>query len=566
MPKFSLFLIKPGFEIIPRYYVESDKVIENQNSVFGKTITFDDNSLIDLYLSKLGYHPTRIEKDSNGEEIYFKRNDKHHPWWQKYWKIENELYLESASAIVLKNINDRLFVFTHGYGRFFINPFCLQYDFGLKAAANLIDDTEIRTARLFTPSEIGLRTTKQSGKNAKVAEFDINIYNSMLKNIAGKVKKEYQKYFKSTDGADSICFSYSGEHEGLFKIASTLLDISSGDSYKKNGLYWIDNFKPVRDELTIQNFDARLVDVINARSTDLLLLYPQYFEMINDVYFQYNGFHNKYLSSACYPTLDIEDQYYNIIGEEVFTSINEIRKQQILAVDNQFWTSICTYSVYECLYFEFVDNGIQYFFEGGMWYSIEKTFYDEIEERFENLNKEKIDFDFYYNRKIILRDARRDKKNKEYIFNGYLTKHLEQFGKALLLDTDLVNYKKSRIEICDVLYLQDGNYYMIHNKYKYGSSSLSHLFSQGNIAAECMTDREFRMKVNEKILDKDIKVAINDSIDRDKFTVVFGIIGKTNKNGVITVPVFSKINLKIFSDNLKRLGFKMKLSYFEDKI
>jgi uncharacterized protein (TIGR04141 family) len=53
-----------------------------------------------------------------------------------------------------------------------------------------------------------------------------------------------------------------------------------------------------------------------------------------------------------------------------------------------------------------------------------------------------------------------------------------------------------KIEVCDVLHFDsNNNKYLFHNKYNYGSSSLSHLFSQGNVAVELLTFDVFREKV-----------------------------------------------------------------------
>jgi uncharacterized protein (TIGR04141 family) len=248
----------------------------------------------------------------------------------------------------------------------------------------------------------------------------------------------------------------------------------------------------------------------------------------------------------------------------VIDKVEILKTQQVSAFDRNDHSQPSSYSIYQCLYFELIYKGTQYYLEGGVWYEITKEFYDEIEDRYNELYKSRIDFDFLYDRRNIIRISGSEKKNKEYIFNGLLAEHLSQYGEAVMLDSKTIPYHRNQIEICDVLYCDKGAYFLIHNKYKYGSSALSHLFSQGNVSAESITDKEFRKKANTKIDEQVLKFVEEEKVDRDKYTIVYGIIGKTNKRGEITIPVFSKINLKLFSDNLLRLGFNIAVSFFID--
>jgi uncharacterized protein (TIGR04141 family) len=235
MSKFSLYLIKPGFSIIPRFSIDNLNVVENNESVFSRSIYFENNPIIINYIESIGFIPTQLFRAVAEDTAFVKYNEPHDPWWKTFWNISDELNIQNVSAVVFKELDDRLFVFVHGFGRFLLNPYCLEYDFGLRTAVNLIDDSQLRTAGLFTPSEIGLRTIKQSGKHANINEYDINIYNTMLKNIAGKVKNEYKDYFQTISGADSITFSYSGNREGLFERSKDLYRTSKEKSYLNTG-------------------------------------------------------------------------------------------------------------------------------------------------------------------------------------------------------------------------------------------------------------------------------------------------------------------------------------------
>jgi uncharacterized protein (TIGR04141 family) len=565
MPAFTLYLIKDGFDITQRLFSDDGTIRENINSVFDIKVIIESRYEYIDELEKRKLLPVIITKAESSDIIYYKINESHKPWWKDFWHIADEIEIQNASAVIFKKFEGKLFAFTHGFGRYLLNSFAIEYDFGLRIAVNLIDDSKIRTAGLFTPSEIGLSTIKHSGKSAKINEFDINTFNTMLKNVAGNVKKEYQKYFKTISGADSINFSYAGNREGLFDVSKMLYSKSILSSYKQTNFYWIDNFKPIRDESKIQELDKILIDEINRKNSDIILIYPGYLSKGINVYFNYSGIPNDIPNVLRdFPCLDIEEQYYSILGDYKISSAIEIKTHQISVIDLDSGFAQGTYSLYQCIYFEIINEGQQYYFENGIWYRITQDFYNQINENYLELLKEKMDLDFQYDRRIIRDTAHEEGKSKEFIFNRLLVDHLSQYGTTELLDTKTIMYKKNPIEICDVLSKQDEMIFLIHNKYKYGSSALSHLFSQGYVSADSILDKEFRKNANQKIANTDLLFDEGDNLNRKKFIVVYGIITRKNKRGIFDIPVFSKINLKLFSDSLKKLDFKIRISFFED--
>ncbi len=306
-----------------------------------------------------------------------------------------------------------------------------------------------------------------------------------------------------------------------------------------------------------------LLNAINSRSDDIIYFFPEVLGSDKDIYFSYSGIKDRSRDKYFYPYLDTI-QYYNLLDDKYCTSIQELLNQSIIANDRENWVNICNYTIYQCIYFECKIKDIQYFIEGGTWYIVDNDFYNQIEISFKELTDDKIDFDFSFRRKLVTEAARHSHLNKEYIFNKQLTEHLCQYDKAILLDSNTVSFHRNQIEICDVLYKSQRQTFLIHNKYKYGSSALSHLFSQGNVSANCITDLNFRKLANDKINLTELKFSEDEKLDRENINIVYGIIGKPNKNEEISIPVFSKINLKLFSDNLKALGYTVKLVYFID--
>ena len=446
--------------------------------------------------------------------------------------------------------------------RFLLNPISIEYDFGLRTALNLVDDKNISTAGLFTPSEIAMRTLKQAGKHTGINQYDINIYNSLLKNISGKVKKEYANYFKMIDGADTIRFSFSKPKEELFSIINELYNIYQKDSYKRTDLYWIDNFKLVRNRELIAKLDLKLVEAVKNSSDDVVLMFPEFLSSADYCAYSYSGINKISNTSVIFSALDIKDQIYDKIENKDEISIAKMKEWQINRIVYSNLETIRHYSIYQCLYYEQNENDKFYFIESGNWYSIEKEFSDIIEENYKRLFSNKMEFEFSYKNVGLDTKARADDVDNEYLFNLDLSNYLNNFGVAERLDRKMINYKKSTIELCDVLYKCDNSLFFIHNKYRHGSSSLSHLFSQGSVSAEAIVDKKFREAANKEIINDILKLPLDDKIKRDDIYIIYGIIAKKNSRNVFVLPIFSKINLMLFSEHIEKLGYNIRLSFF----
>ena len=124
---------------------------------------------------------------------------------------------------------------------------------------------------------------------------------------------------------------------------------------------------------------------------------------------------------------------------------------------------------------------------------------------------------------------------------------------------------QSPVELCDVLTKEPDGYHLLHVKYKYGSASLSHLFGQGNVSAELLYDRKFRAAANRVIKDPNLKLPVRDGHDPTNYVITYGIIGKMPQGNPISVPLFSKITLKVFFDNLSRMQYRVQLLFIADR-
>jgi uncharacterized protein (TIGR04141 family) len=264
--------------------------------------------------------------------------------------------------------------------------------------------------------------------------------------------------------------------------------------------------------------------------------------------------------TAKFPELDIEQQYYYFLDRaNIDLSIENIKRHQIVSHDMNTGHDVYSQKVYQCLYMDTTLDSKRYFLENGTWYKVDDKYHKQLESEVKAAISSSRIISFVYDKLKISQEAKKLGKHKEYIFNRDFTKELQKSMKAELLDTKLTN----RIEVCDVLCLYSDSKVLFHNKYKYGSSALSHLFSQGYVAAMSISDEEFRKKANKKITTKELKFEEDNTFDRSKHTVLYGIISKKNKSGDFILPLFSMINLNMFIKNINTIGYKPEIAFIE---
>jgi uncharacterized protein (TIGR04141 family) len=560
MPSFTVYLLKDVYNFDERYSETNGNVTENNFSVFNDGVIINSNIYIEAYIAKQKIDTRKINKSLSTELIYYRNTDNSNPWWRDFWGIPENLTNQSTDVIVLQNIGTKKVVITHGHGRFLINPLAIEYDFGLRTALNLLDEDKVKSADLFTPSEIALRTRKQSGVTTKIEEYDINIYNTLLKNISGKVVKEYEDYFKTIDGADSIHFSFSGPRDKFIELVKDLIFKYSLKLYMNKGFSWIDNFRIVKDKGLINELNGYLLLELNKRNTDIIISFPEIVDKNIPLYYRYAGISNLKNNDLRYPELDIVGQYYTFLDDlRIVITEDDIKKHKIVAFDMNNQKDYNIQKLYTCLYYDFIHNGIHYFLENGTWYNVDDKFIKTIDDTYLKIMVSSRSINVKYDKAKISSMAVKRKVSKEYIFNEMLTTYMSSIEQSELLDTKLI----TKIEVCDVISSDKMGFVLFHNKYKYGSSALSHLFSQGYVSAVSLTDSDFRKKTNKIVGNKALKFDETDLYERKKYTIIYGIIAKKNKKGEFDLPLFSKINLNMFYKNITTLGYKIELVYFE---
>jgi len=126
-----------------------------------------------------------------------------------------------------------------------------------------------------------------------------------------------------------------------------------------------------------------------------------------------------------------------------------------------------------------------------------------------------------------------------------------------------VESRTTPIELCDILTAQRQ---LVHAKKTFSSTNLSHLFSQGAVAAALIQENApFRDAAQARVMLEDNGDAFAffspDGIQTAQFEVVYAVVGNwRGRSPSQALPFFSKVNLRRTGADLRSRGFRMSLA------
>ena len=575
--RLNIFLIKKDYKILFKYRVKDKRIILNDNPIFDDNVCLSGDDKIIAHITSLKKKPREVNKAECEYIAFYRNRESSTPEWKGFWQIENTIEQKTADAIVLLYIDDRIFFICHGYSYHLMNPYAIESNFGLRTVINMIDKDKITGTDLFNPGDTGLHTRKKVAGAKQIDEFEINYLNTMVRNISGQVQEKYEKYAKAIDGSDNLKINFNETPKVLESNLKEILDIYKKDDYKSNGFDWIDNFIVVKDLIEIKELDKKLIEGLNAYDEGILLSIPSILDYSGSFKFRISGFGYR-KENASYE-FDIKKTLFRYMKEKefLFKDLRDFKSKKVMIVDYDDPETIITSApLYNSLYFEIRNEKTWIFFESGVWYSVDEKFSKSIDNEISDLieNPLKVGISFsrikllkkYKIDKEMLGVKRSDRNLWENWFNNELTRYFNVDNTAQCLDADNVSVEgRNKIEVCDVLFHDGSINYLFHNKLNSGASALSHLFSQGNVSSELLSLSMFRAKVNQKIKNDFLKFPeSDDDFDPRKYCIVYGIIAKRNKDDKFHLTLFSRVNLKIFYENIKSRNYGLKLCFFEE--
>ena len=460
-----------------------------------------------------------------------------------------ELSNRSSSAVLIIKGRDATMAFTFGYGRFLIDTKYFVHDFGIKTALNTLNHDSLRSVDLFTLEDQAVQKKAQASRDSGVSVFGIDISKDVLRAVTGSPKAGVELH--SISGGDSV---YAFGIEINVNEISGLVDLLSGyyknDSYK-NEFAWVDNIRRIKEKSEIEGLDKKLVDKLKSKSLDVMITIPEIVQW-DKIW----GFSFTRAKKTIKPTLDSREYLDNIDTNNV--NIESVKRDRLFVYDVH--ENETEHQIYSCIYFENEEANKTFILFSGFWYEINKNFQSRIDEILSQIKISTLTFPKIY----VWTEVDNGKEKSKIEAEGDYNERASKTSNYYLLDKKLIksNRTTTPIELCD---LMTDNMQLIHVKHrKGGSAGLSHLFAQGNIAAEVLLgDTEFRKKAR-KVL-KDVKDGLQDSVPINGFKsdgveIIFLILGEDSLTLKSNLPFFSKVNLSKTFESLSQRGFTVSIA------
>lgn len=477
--------------------------------------------------------------DINEKSTFFYSSSLMNPpkWLELFPNLKvDKIFSSSASGLFLMKTNDRYFALAFGpSGRHHLRKGVIEERFGLITTLNSVKQNTLRCVDMETLETEGMQTRVQSSRPMATEEFGLDAERDLVKSVVGK--SEEKLLGTTLVGKDSLRASVKCDFDDIESVLNKCLDQYRLDKYKTN-FPWVDNLKEVKDSYKIEEYDKKLVEEVNSGSGEKLwLTIPEILDWADHGGFKYSKKKDDELLLD-----DIHlDSFKKYLGDKAIT-LDELKENSVYRFSDSNNYEKDRWRIYDCIYFEYSQDGITCVLTGGKWYEIKNDLVEEINKYWQDSSKDNQGVDFI------------DYSHKDE--NAY-NQDLAKKNDAMCLDGNEITIQgKSKFEFCDV-YTKDRK--LIHIKRYSGSGTLSHLFNQGYVSSEFLFDPVYRKKINDK-LDGDFKIQnLNNrpNLNGENYSVIYGIVSKSD--GDLDLPFFSKLTFMSVSRRLTNRGHNVSI-------
>lgn len=519
--------------------------------------TFHDLYVADKLTAANGFQqlPTKNPNPNDFNTLAFLQSNrqKQPPWVSfvnQHFTLDN-IQNVTNSLILLIEITTytkkHFFAIVGGQGHFYLNKTLLQNDFGLRVVLNTIDPSKIGIfdSKNFNANQKQQRITFSKGNSIQEFEFDEN--EELLSLMSGKPLDK--KFASRISGADSLRISSDLAFKDLGKKCQYFLKQFRSTEYKKT-FPFVDKFKPIEDKTLIDELNEQLKDYIISKDTDAISLS---FPTMDDLNLSYSYEYRIGGTVLASEEFEIE-KIYELIANDNPASVTAdyLTRIVIITLDangdflNSFqFTDIVTFELKS-----FKSN--TYVSTNKHWYKIDKKYISQIDKEFDSIEVIKI---ASYLPKI-------KKKESEGDYNSRL-----DTTKFCIYDKKLFTgpTPTSKVEVCDAFHRTDKHLVCV-KKLKGGSATLSHLFAQGSVSVQLLSEYDkyrkfFCKKNNDHFKTKEFNA---DKLNVSDYKLVYAIA--TGRSGDLKklIPFFSKINLLTHHRAIKIRGAKTAIYKIEE--
>ncbi|MGI2151228.1 TIGR04141 family sporadically distributed protein [Shewanella baltica] len=438
----------------------------------------------------------------------------------------------NVGAVFVVRISGATFILSFGTGFHLLKSEAIERDFGLKVTLNSVDPDKLRSLDKASYDHNPLNSRTQSSVDVDVFNLHLDSEMEMLYAVTGASLVE--EFGSHVTGRDALTIAVEAKLTDLPKILSE--SIRRYRSKLPAKFSWVENINRVRDLDEIDILDMELDQyLVDEKHDNFWLGEPEIIDWESQIGYSFD----MYQRTPRYVILSFDD-YLNYLNGTVPTV--EMMKSNVIHVNNSEYQSVKSWPVYRCLYAEIKFGSDHYILRNGVWYKINCDFVTAVDEYLKDLDIHPFKFPLY--------TQDREEDYNEHVFNTE--------SNFCLMDKNNIKIggPYDKLEHCDLI--RNGNEF-IHVKFYRSSSTLSHLFSQGFVAAEAFVkDSWYREQLNPKL---PTSIKLSDPKARpnpSNYNIVYAIA--TEKKIPNDLPFFSKVTLKNSLKTLRALDYGVSLA------
>ncbi|MFZ3559825.1 DUF6119 family protein [Streptomyces sp. BH055] len=502
--------------------------------------------------------------------FFASKTDGEPPWArslsQTFPKLESVRSL-SHRLVILLPVGDRTFAVCFGYGSSTLDWSHVEANFGLRFASrsyNTLALNEIRSRRI-DPSA---RTQSvQIPNRTSLRDFDIELEGEFVRRVVGELDAGVEdSELGAVVATDSVAFKVETDLYQVQRILGRMLETVSRNDVRED-LRFIDSLEPLRskDELTTELEKLLTVHLFDTRATRqstpqdeavagldpyLLSFAPPDDLTIENVHAirVKHGDDLGYMQEMRIDSLlEATSPFRKSFGRSALKDI------KVMAVDSDGNPASHETPLKNWLIFEAGSEEKRYLLTLGKWFALAESYARQLDDDLSGI--EDVTEHLALGDWDIERHKEKDDANRsgETRFNAEVSRGREDL---VCLDTDTMSSLGRQIEACDIFHAGG---YLIHVKKYTDSQTLSHLFSQGYVAAQTLTaDLDYRRDFIDKV--KYLKPDLLSAAENAPTKVTYAIAVERDRSIPSSLPTFSKVNLRGFVQKLRRMKVQPSLA------
>ncbi len=446
----------------------------------------------------------------------------------------------SNKVVFLIEVKGRIMAIVFGRGKSLLDDAKIENDFGIKTALGIVNPSKIRSLDAATVESMIIMKQQQANYLVDKDEFSHTYDRDILLAVNGLCRDNFLA--QRVNGRDSVVISAQMEPNELYEKLAALLNVYKSEEYMAN-FSAIDNVRIMKDPQVIDALNNLLTEKIKSQEIEKITVAPPANIDWEDVVgFMITGARKKREDVDNY-SFEVDLKAY--LAEVSIQSIDDLKKRDLLCMYSN-GEAQRTCSLYRALSTEIDYKDQLFVLFDAKWYAVNNDFAKQVRDCVKSISISNIN----------LPQCEKNESESDYNIRVADNNLNIALGDKIMCN---VNGAPRQIEAFDLI---TDKKQFIHVKKHTKSSMLSHLFSQGRVAAMCFVDDEiFRRNVYQIVKEK-LNYSESDFIRRPQpheIEVVYALI--TPKRGVPVeiIPFFSLVNLMLAYKDLARMNVKCSL-------